>query len=253
MRAAVFDLDGVITDTASVHAHAWERLFNAFLDGRGSTRRFDVRTDYPAYVDGKPRYDGVASYLESIGVSLPWGQPDDQAGEDSICALGNRKNLIFQDTIERDGVTVFEGAVDLLRALRESGVRCALATSSRNGQLILERAALREHFEMVIDGDAAARRGLRGKPAPDVFLACTEALDAHPSQAVVLEDALAGVEAGRAASFGLVVGVDRTGDSAELLRRGAHVVIRSLSGVTPQTLEGWLRAPAGIATQGGAR
>jgi trehalose 6-phosphate phosphatase len=251
MRGAVFDLDGVITDTASVHARAWERLFNDLFEARGSSLRFGVRTDYPAYVDGKPRYDGVASYLGSVGIELPWGQPDDPPGEATVCALGNRKNVIFQDTIERDGVVVFEGAVALLRALRQRGVPCALATSSRNGQLILDRAGLREHFDVVIDGDVASRRGLRGKPAPDVFQACARALDVRPEEAVVLEDALAGVEAGSAAEFGLVVGVDRTGDRDELLRRGAHVVIAGLVGVTPETLEGWLRSPAGIATEGG--
>jgi len=239
--AAVFDLDGVITDTASVHAAAWQTLFNDFLRSRGSSRRFDVGRDYPSYVDGRPRYEGVRNYLESVDITLPEGRDDEPPGDGSVCALGNRKNEMFREALERDGIALFPAAVRFVKTLRSQGTPCALATSSRSGDFILAKTGLQELFQYRLDGTAAARLGLRGKPSPDVFLVCLDALGCLPKDSVLFEDAIAGVAAGRTGEFGLVVGVDRANQADKLRQNGADVVISSFEGLTLETMYEWMR------------
>lgn len=232
--AAVFDLDGVVTRTAAVHAAAWKELFDAFLAHRaartqGTFQPFDVEHDYRRYVDGKPRYEGVQSFLESRGIRLPYGQPDDPPDRETIYGLGNRKNQLFRDQLTKGGVAVFEGSVVLIRRLREVGLKTAVVTSSRNAAAVLAAARLTALFDARIDGVEAARLGLKGKPAPDTFVRAADVLGVAPARAFGAEDALAGVEALRAAGYGLVIGVDRTGQGIDLARHGADIVVRDLA------------------------
>lgn len=224
--AVLFDLDGVITSTADQHFTAWKQMFDEFLASRdGGT--FE-RSDYNEHVDGVPRFDGVRNFLRSRDIPLEEGSLDDGPEHESVHGLGNRKNELVNRIIEEQGVTPYEGTVRLLRRLRDRGTRCAVVSSSRNTRTVLEAAGLTEMFEVRIDGEVAAERGLAGKPAPDTFLAAAEALGVPPLRAVVVEDALSGVAAGRAGGFGLVVGVDRVGQRAALLRHGADVVVDDL-------------------------
>jgi trehalose 6-phosphate phosphatase len=235
-RALLFDLDGVITRTATVHAAAWKRLFDEFLVPRGSAP-FDIATDYPRYVDGRPRYDAVASVLESRGIVLPWGSPSDSPAEDTACALGNAKNRLFTEELHRHGVEVFDDTVALIRAARRHGRRTAVVSASENCDDILRQADLLELFDATVTGRDLARLGLRGKPAPDTFLLAADLLRVPPPDAVVFEDALSGVRAGRAAGFGLVVGVDRGGAREALLRNGADIVCSDLRRLWPGASE----------------
>ena len=231
-RAAIFDLDGVITRTARLHALAWKRMFDAFLeardDGTGEPHApFDIEDDYRTYVDGRPRYEGAQVFLDARGIDLPFGEPDDAPGDGTVCALGNRKNEIFRELVQEEGVETWVDAIERIGAWRDRGIKTALITSSRNGRFILEQANLTDLFDVRIDGLDAADEGLDGKPAPDVFLAAARRLGVDPSDAVVIEDAVAGVEAGRAGGFGLVIGVARDGGGA-LAEHGADVVVRDL-------------------------
>jgi alpha,alpha-trehalase len=230
--ALLFDLDGVITRTATVHAAAWKRLFDDFLVPRGGAP-FDIATDYPRYVDGRPRYDAVASVLESRGIELEPGSPGDPPGEDTLCALGNAKNRLFKDELERHGVELFDDTVALIRAARRHGRRTAVVSASENCADILRQAGLLALFDAMVTGRDAARLGLRGKPAPDTFLHAAELLGVAPGDAVVFEDALSGVRAGRAGGFALVVGVDRGGAGEALLRSGADIVCSDLRRLWP--------------------
>ncbi|HXV23191.1 MAG TPA: trehalose-phosphatase [Alphaproteobacteria bacterium] len=232
--AAVFDLDGVVTRTARVHAASWKRLFDEYLRRRADEtgkpfRPFDIENDYRRYVDGKPRYDGVASFLESRGISLPRGDPSDPPARETICGLGNRKNQYFHDSLKQDGVEVFESTVALIRRLREGGVKMALVSSSGNARAVLDAAGLADLFDVCIDGNDAVRLGLKGKPRPDLFLVAAERLGAEPDRAMVLEDSISGVQAGRAGGFALVVGVDRAGQAAQLRKNGADLVVPDLA------------------------
>lgn len=237
LDAAVFDLDGVITDTAQVHARAWALLFNELHAKRQDGLNFSPEGDYALYLDGKPRYEGVQSYLTGKGVSLPWGDLAEAPGFRSVCALGNRKNAAFLQILEDEGIGLFSEAVECIRRLREEGVRIALATSSRNGRHILAVAGIEDFFDLRIDGLDAAERGLRGKPAPDVFCTCALELGSNPDRAVVFEDAVSGVQAGASGAFELVVGVDRVGDAEALMANGADVVIEGFKGVDREWLE----------------
>jgi alpha,alpha-trehalase len=235
-EAAVFDLDGVVTRTARVHAAAWKELFDAYLEqvsaGSGEPfRPFDADEDYRLYVDGKPRYEGVRSFLESRGIRLPYGDPEDPPERETVCGLGNRKNALFHERLEKDGVEVFESSVKLIRTLRERGLKTALVSSSKNARAVLEVGGLTDLFDAIVDGVEAARLGLKGKPDPDIFLRAAEVLGVVPQHALAVEDALAGVEAARAGGFGLVIGVDRTGEGAALRAHGAHFVVRDLGEV----------------------
>ncbi len=230
LEAVIFDLDGVVTRTAALHAAAWKRLFDDYLTRRATEAGdafvpFDVEADYRQFVDGKPRYEGVSSFLASRGIDLPYGDPGDPADRETVRGLGNRKNLLFQELLAGGGVEVFEGTVALIHALTEKGVRTALVSSSRNALAVLKAANLADLFEVRVDGEEAARLGLRGKPDPDSFLEAARRLAVAPAQAAVVEDAIAGVEAGRSGGFGLVIGVARADNRAALLGAGADIVV----------------------------
>lgn len=232
-EGAIFDLDGVVTRTARVHAATWKRLFDDYLRARsersGEPFREFTDADYRTHVDGLPRYDGVAAFLRSRGIELSWGEPFDSPDRETICGLGNRKNALFRQVLEAEGVDVYESAVALIRGLRTRGVRTALVSSSRNARVVLDRAELTGLFDVIVDGTDAARLGLKGKPDPDVFLAAAEQAGVLPERAVMVEDALSGVAAGRAGGFGLVVGVDRAGQRDALLGAGADLVVSDMA------------------------
>jgi beta-phosphoglucomutase family hydrolase len=230
----LFDLDGVLTQTAKVHAAAWKSMFDDYLRqraqaGGGQFVPFDAVTDYDEYVDGKPRSDGVRSFLAARGIELPEGSEDDPPDAETVHGLGNRKNELVLRMIHDDGVQPYEGSVRYVRAARDAGLRRAVVSSSANAHAVLAAAGFEGLFDEVIDGVVAEREHLHGKPAPDTYLAGAEALNATPAQAAVFEDALAGVEAGRAGHFGCVVGVDRVGQADALRAHGADVVVRDLA------------------------
>ena len=234
VTACLFDMDGVLTDTASVHDAVWTEMFNAFLQDRvkrtGETfRRFDPEDDYARYVDGKPRAQGVRDFLTSRGITLPEGDPSDGPGMDTVHGLGNRKNEALLQRIRENGVDVFEGSRRYLEAARAAGLRRIVVSSSSNAREVLEVTGLARLVQGWIDGLAVERLGLRGKPAPDAFIAGARYAGVKPRQAAVFEDAFAGVAAGRAGGFGFVVGVDRTGHADGLRASGADIVVRDLS------------------------
>ncbi|WP_194818047.1 HAD family phosphatase [Nocardia sp. XZ_19_385] len=233
ITVALFDLDGVLTDTAQVHRRAWKETFDAFLARRiGDSYEPFSDDDYLAYVDGRPRADGVREFLKSRDITLPEGNPDDLPGDSTVHGVGNQKNQLLLAVIERDGIRVYPEAVGYVSALRAAGLGIGVVTSSANAEAVLTAADLARLVDVRIDGVEISRRGLRGKPAPDSFVAGAEAFDVKPEQAVVFEDAVAGVEAGRAGAFGYVVGVDRVRDGrhAEALREaGADVVVTDLT------------------------
>jgi beta-phosphoglucomutase family hydrolase len=231
--AVLFDLDGVITSTAEQHFSAWKRTFDDLLRQRAEHRggpfvAFE-RDDYNRYVDGVPRYDGVRNFLTARGIDLEEGGPDDPPHAETVLGIGNRKNDLVNAIIGEQGVDPYEGSVALLRLLRHRGVKTALVSSSRNALVVLEAADLTDLFDARVDGEVAAELGLAGKPAPDTFLAAAERVGVPPGHAVVVEDALAGVEAGRNGGFGLVVGVDRVGQARRLREHGADVVVSDLA------------------------
>jgi trehalose-phosphatase len=225
--AAIFDLDGVITRTARVHARAWKAMFDAFLAARGAAP-FDIERDYRAHVDGKPRLDGVKSFLEAHRIDLPRGTPDDAPDAQTVWGLARRKNALFLEALARDGAEVFPSSIELVHALRAAGFRTAIVSSSRNCAGILASVGATALFDAMVDENVALARSIPGKPAPDMFLAAAHALGVEPARAAVFEDALAGVEAGRRGAFGLVVGVDRAGQADALREHGADVVVADL-------------------------
>jgi beta-phosphoglucomutase family hydrolase len=234
VSACLFDMDGVVTQTATLHAAAWKEMFDEFL--RDYAKRtgtefvpFDPHHEYDAYVDGKPRLDGTRSFLESRGIHLPEGTPDDPPGTPTLYGLSNRKNELVLAKIAAGGVQVYQGSITYIKAVREKGIATAIVSASANTQLVLKSAGIEGLFDARIDGVIAKQRGLRGKPAPDTFLAAAEALGVPPARAVVFEDAQAGVAAGHAGHFALVVGVDRVGQAAELYEHGADIVVKDLS------------------------
>ena len=234
VTACLFDLDGVLTQTAKVHAAAWKQTFDEYLRRRAATRReefvaFDPVADYDEYVDGKPRADGVRSFLTARGIQLPEGTPEDPPDAETIAGIGNRKNAIVLTMIHDQGVEPYEGSVRYVKAARAAGLRRAVVSSSTNCRDVLAAAGIEDLFERIIDGHVAEREHLQGKPAPDTFLAGARALGVSPTQAAVFEDALAGVQAGRAGNFGFVVGVDRVGQADALKAHGADVVVRDVA------------------------
>ncbi len=234
IRACLFDLDGVLTQTAKVHAAAWKQMFDTFLRTRAARSGeafvpFDPAQDYDRYVDGLPRYDGVRSFLASRGIELPDGTPGDPPGAETIRGLGNLKNEIVLQMIRSQGVEAYEGSVRYVRAARAAGLRCAVVSSSANCRDVLEGAGIAELFDERVDGIVLEREHLHGKPAPDTFLFAARALGVDPKQAAVFEDALAGVAAGRAGGFGFVVGVDRVGQAEALREHGADIVVGDLA------------------------
>ncbi len=231
--AVIFDTDGVITDTASVHAAAWKRLFDEYLRERaerlgGPFEPFDADEDYRRYVDGKPRYDGVQAFLGSRGVDIPWGDPTDPPDRETVCGLGNLKNGYFLDHLQEFGAVPYPSTVELVRELKARGVRTAVISASRNMREVLASAGVSDLFDVMVDGVAAEELGLAGKPDPAVFEEAAGRLGVEPARAAIVEDALAGVEAGKRGGFGLVIGVDRTGHADELAAAGADVVVGDL-------------------------
>ena len=234
IRACLFDLDGVLTRTAEVHAAAWKEMFDSYLRQRAERTGetfvpFDQKNDYAQYVDGKPRYDGVRSFLASRALELPEGAGDDPPSEETVHGLGNRKNELVQRLIREQGLEPYEGSVRYLQAAREAGLRRAVVSSSSNCRDVLVSAGIEDLLEERIDGIVAERDHLRGKPAPDTFLAGARALGVAPAAAAVFEDALAGVAAGKAGGFGFVVGVDRVGHARALREQGADHVVSDLA------------------------
>ncbi len=234
VRGCLFDLDGVLTKTALVHAAAWKEMFDGYLRERARQTgqpfaAFDPVSDYDEYVDGKPRAEGTRSFLDARGIDLPDGSDDDPPGAPTVHGLGNRKNEIVLRRIRADGVAAYEGSVRYVRAARDAGLRRAVVSSSANCRDVLATTGITDLFEAVIDGVVAGREHLPGKPAPDTFLAGARALGVPPSAAVVFEDALAGVAAGRAGAFRYVVGVDRAGQADALLAHGADIVVTDLA------------------------
>lgn len=234
VTTCLFDLDGVLTQTAKIHAQAWKQMFDEFLrdwaERHGQPfEPFDRPTDYDEYVDGKPRLDGVRSFLESRGIEMPMGSPDDPPEAETIHALGTRKNNLVLKLIHEQGVEPYEGSVRFVEAARDQGLRRAVVSSSTNCEDVLKAAGIDHLFEARVDGVVAEQKDLRGKPAPDTFLEGARMLGAGPDESAVFEDAQAGVEAGRAGDFGWVVGVDRTGQAEALKARGADVVVQDLA------------------------
>lgn len=234
VRACLFDLDGVLTDTASLHAAAWKEMFDAFLRDRSrrSGRRFvpfDPVRDYDEYVDGRPRADGVRSFLGARGITLPEGNPGDGADMDTIQGLGNRKNELVLGLLADRGVEAYAGSVRYLDCTRSAGLRRAVVSASKNCCEVLAAAGIDHLFEVVVDGVVADEEQLEGKPAPDTFLAAARMLGVQAAEAAVFEDSLAGVAAGRAGGFGYVVGVDRTGQADALRAHGADIVVSDLA------------------------
>jgi beta-phosphoglucomutase family hydrolase len=232
----LFDLDGVLTRTASVHASAWKKLFDSFLEQRSTQAGepfvpFDIDTDYRRYVDGKPRYDGVAAFLESRGIELPLGAPEDGPDVQSVCALGNLKDRYFLQHLEEQGVEPYEASISLVQKLRAQGIKIAVVSSSNNCAAVLEAAGIAQLFDARVDGKDVTRLKLKGKPAPDAFLEAARRVGTEPARAVVVEDATAGVEAGRSGLFGCVIGVDRGGHAQALLDAGADAVVTDMTQV----------------------
>jgi beta-phosphoglucomutase family hydrolase len=239
IRACLFDLDGVLTPTAKLHAAAWKQMFDDFLRKRAERTGepfvpFDPVHDYDKYVDGLPRRDGVRSFLASRGIELPDGDPSDRPDVDTIAGLGNRKNEIVMRLIREQGVESYEGSVRYVRAVRTAGLRCAVVSSSANCRAVLEGARIADLFDEVVDGVVLERERLKGKPAPDSFLFAARALGVEPAEAAVFEDALAGVAAGRSGGFGFVVGVDRVGQAEALREHGADIAVRDLAELLEQ-------------------
>jgi beta-phosphoglucomutase family hydrolase len=234
IRACLFDLDGVLTDTASVHKKAWKAMFDAYLRERADRAGekfvpFDIADDYLTYIDGKKREDGVRSFLGARNITLPEGEPDDDPSAETVQGLGNRKNELFQQTLREDGVKVFEGSRRYLEAVSAAGLAVAVVSSSANTRDVLEVTGLEKFVGQRVDGVTMRQEGIAGKPAPDSFLRAGELLEVKPAEATVFEDALAGVEAGRRGNFGCVVGVDRVGQAEELRRNGADIVVTDLA------------------------
>jgi len=225
--AALFDLDGVLTPTAEVHMRAWDKMFNAFLSDHGVAEAY-TDADYFDFVDGKPRYDGVRSFLASRGLNLPDGELTDPTSAETVCGLGNRKNEAFGQVLADQGVDAFAGSVTLLDQLAGRGTKIAVVSSSRNARAVLTASGLADRFEVVIDGEVAAAEDLAGKPSPATFVEAARRLGVPPERAVVFEDATSGVKAGHDGAFGLVVGVDRGAGEQALRAAGADVVVREL-------------------------
>lgn len=231
-KAILFDLDGVITPTAEVHMRAWARLFTDYLSLKGAGPAY-TDDDYLRYIDGKPRYDGVRSFLASRGITLENGAPEDSPELETVCGLGNRKNDTFNAELTETGVQAYPGSVEFLNAAVESGLRVAVVSSSRNAVPVLTAAGLLDRFETVVDGLVAADNGIAGKPAPDTYLYAAELLGLTAAECVVVEDAHSGVQAGRDGNFGLVIGVSREASHEELMSSGADTVVDDLAELVP--------------------
>ncbi|MCK5083008.1 MAG: beta-phosphoglucomutase family hydrolase [Candidatus Omnitrophica bacterium] len=242
--AVIFDLDGVVTKTAVVHAASWKAMFDEFLKSRAEKtgepfKEFTYEEDYLTYVDGKPRYKGVKSFLESRGIDLEYGDSSDSVDNETVCALGNRKNIKFVEVLKTEGAEVYETTVELIRDLISKGIRIGVASSSANCQYILQSTGLEELFETRVDGVVSRELGLKGKPEGDIFVTAAKNVDATPDRAIVVEDAVSGVQAGVNGGFGLVIGVARENNQDDLKSNGADVVIDDFAGIMTDTIEQW--------------
>jgi len=231
--AVLFDLDGVITDTANLHATCWKQMFDEYLQERARLKGepfvpFDVATDYRLYVDGKPRFDGVRDFLRSRGISLSEGDPEDPAKVETVCGLGNRKDALVNHAIAKVGVRPYDGSIRCINQLCRDGFKIAVVTSSQNCTAVLKSAKLDKFFDVRVDGNVIHAQRLAGKPAPDTFLLAARLVGVEPIRTIVIEDAISGVQAGSSGNFGLVIGVARKGNADELKRHGAHLVVRDL-------------------------
>lgn len=238
-EAMIFDLDGVITKTAVTHTAAWKKTFDEYLRKREQERdepfREFTQDDYLSYVDGKPRYEGVASFLESRNIDIPWGSPDDSPDAETVCGIGNRKNIIFNETLKKEGTEVYPSTKNLLLGLKNAGVKLGVASSSKNCKAILEAVHLQHMFGARVDGVVSEEQKLNGKPEPDIFTKACEMLDALPSRSIVAEDAVSGVQAGMKGGFGLTLGIARKDNADELRRNGANFVVSDLEEVNGVT------------------
>jgi len=242
--AVIFDLDGVVTKTAVVHAASWKAMFDEYMRLREERdgepfKEFTHEEDYLPYVDGKPRYKGVQSFLESRGIHIDFGEADDIPGKETVCGLGNRKNVKFTEMLKEKGAEVYQTTVDLIRDLKAKGVRIGVASSSKNCQYILQSTGLEDLFETRVDGVVSVELGLKGKPEGDIFVRAAENVGVRPNRAIVVEDAVSGVQAGVNGGFGLVIGVARENNEDELKSNGADVVITDFAGVTTEMIEEW--------------
>ena len=242
--AVIFDLDGVVTKTAVVHAAAWKAMFDEFLRSRAQKagepfKEFTYEEDYLTYVDGKPRYKGVQSFLESRGIHLDFGDPSDGTDKETVCSLGNRKNIKFVEALKTEGAEVYQTTVDLIRDLISKGIRIGVASSSANCQYILQSTGLEALFETRVDGVVSRELGLKGKPEGDIFVTAAKNVGANPDRAIIVEDAVSGVQAGVNGGFGLVIGVARENNQDDLKSNGADVVIDDFAGITIDTIEQW--------------
>jgi beta-phosphoglucomutase family hydrolase len=229
VTACLFDMDGVVTKTAVVHAAAWKQMFDEFLKTQPGQAPFDSVKEYDEYVDGKPRLEGTESFLESRHISLPTGSPDDKPGTPTVYGLSNRKNELVLEVLKRDGVEVYPGSRRYIDAVRAAGLKTAIVSSSANTEAVLQAGGVADLFDARVDANVAKAQGLHGKPAADTFLEAARMLGVPPEHAAVYEDALAGVAAGHAGKFGLVVGVDRVGQADQLRAHGADVVVEDLA------------------------
>jgi len=235
--AVIFDMDGVVTKTAAVHSLAWKRMFDEYLHSREKKydepfREFTHAVDYLAYVDGRPRYQGVDAFLKSRGIIIPFGEPQDEPESETVCGLGNRKNEVFNRVLEDEGVGVYDSTIKLIKELSVKGVKVGVATSSKNCGRILEKAGIASLFKTRVDGVVSAELGLKGKPEPDIFITASDNLGVEYHRAIVVEDAVSGVQAGARGEFGLVIGVARENNAQELKTNGADVVVGDLSELT---------------------
>ncbi len=239
---AVFDLDGVITRTAKVHFRAWKKTFDDFLKSRSSTdgfKEFGYEEDYIPYVDGKSRYQGVKSFLESRDIELPYGRPADPPDEQTICGVGNRKNKLFRKIIAVDGIEIFDSTISFIKALREIGIKTGAVSSSRNGMYILEQTGLKVLFDTIVDGNISQELDLEGKPHPDIFLVAADNMEVRPGNSMIVEDAIAGVEAGKRGNFGLVLGISRSDNEEEMLAHGADIAVHDMEEFSLEDAKRW--------------
>ncbi len=245
--AAIFDMDGVITDTAAVHSRAWKQMFDDYLRRRAEWghepfREFTHEGDYRAFIDGRPRYQGVAAFLESRDIRLPPGTPGDPPGTETICGLGNRKNALFNEIIALEGAGLYDSTVSLIGEMRAQSIKVGLATSSRNSALILGKSGVAHLFDTVVDGIVSEKLNLKGKPAPEIFTTASANLGVPSARAIVLEDAVSGVAAGASGGFALVIGLARENNHDELRRHGADFVVSDLAETNLEKINEAVRA-----------
>lgn len=231
--AVIFDMDGVITKTALTHAAAWKKMFDEYLRKREAEHgekfvEFTHENDYLPYVDGKPRYKGVASFLESRGINIPFGTPDDTPGEETVCGLGNSKNDAFNEVLQKEGAEVYPSTEELIKELKSAEIKLGVASSSKNCKPVLERVNLLNIFDARVDGVVSAKLGLQGKPEPDIFTTACDMVKKSYKKSIVVEDAVSGVQAGKKGNFGLTIGIARENNSEELKKAGADIVVTDL-------------------------